>query len=230
MKKLNKKGDGGDEDFLAWVVVTFISLFILFIYLVICFGYGSAVSLTPGKNAATVFSTQSDIVSTESFIGFLNSEVVFDGKKEKVVKAVTDSFDLYFETKSSTGVNLVHKYGLYHYNDISSVSRSQMISDGFDSKAIDKIIENNKALADLFKSRLDLYCKMYKFGMPFGLVDERVIMQSSDPLGNMVYYVRKDPFPVDWNPVIKIPFTYREKNASFQYTQLKTCSNGGFIE
>lgn len=228
MTKMNK---GGQEDStLVWIAATFIILFILTVYFFIAFSMAEKKSygLNDIKENEVYYSQ--DISLSENFFSVLNSEINFNGKREKVISAILESFGTYFETKNSDGVNLVEKYGLDNYNDISRTTRDKKISDGFNTDDLDKIESQNQELVSEIKKILDRYCSSYRLAIPQGMITEKGKLESSDALGSRIYFVMSwGDNPSEFNPAVGFNVTYKGFMTNFRFTQLKECINSKII-
>lgn len=224
--KMNKQAQ--EDSTIVWIGAIFIIIFILSLYLVVSFLMTEKKFWTEDSSAAiNQGGFNKDVGLSEDFFSFLNSEVEFNGKKEKAIDAILFSLDAYFETKSA-GVSLIDKYGLYNGEDISRVSVSKMESDGFKSEEIAKIKTNDGLLAEELKKQLDLHCIRYKLGIPQGLISEEGF-RGADALGNRIFFnVGKDN-PQDWNAAVNYNIIYRGKTMKIEYTQLKECISGKTI-
>lgn len=229
MVNINKKAQ--EDSTLVWIIATFIILFILIVYFFIAF------SMTENKSFSSkdvvkeneAYYSQ-DFSLSENFFSILNSEINFNGKKEKVISAIIDSFDSYFETKNSEGINLVEKYGLDNYNDISRTTRDRKISDGFNANELDKIDNQNKELVDELKNILDKYCRKYRLAIPQGMITEKGKLESSDALGNRIYFVMSwGDISNEWTPDVGFNISYKRFMTNIKFTQLIECFNSKII-
>ena len=228
-KRTNRKAQ--IDSTLVWFFAIFIIMFILIIFITIAFLMADQKSLFGNPGATeTAIGSSNDIGVSESLFSLLNSEISYNGKNIRVIDAVFSSFDSYFETKSS-GINLIQKYGLDNYDDISRTTKEQMIKDGFDSAQIDNISNQNQMLALEVKKKLDNYCTKYRFAVPQGVISEDGKLESSDSLGNRIYFLmnKGDPFPADWTPTVVFNVSYRGVITNIQFVELKNCSGQGTL-
>lgn len=224
--KLLKCKKAQEDSTITWIVAIFIIVLILMFYLIITFSMSVKNSLNwNGEVNSNGVSYLQDLGSSQTLFSVLNSEIQFNGKNTKIMNAILDSFDAYFETKNSEGYSLVEKYGLDNYDDISRTTKSKMITDGFKEESVDKINAQNQNLADEIRKILDLYCWKYRLAIPQGMISEEGL-QSSDSLGNRIYFNlgKGDPFPVDWTPTAGFILKYRRAKTSIKFTELIECS------
>jgi len=227
--KIGKRGQ--EDSTLVWIVATFIIMFILLVYFLIAFSMTEVKSsgLNNDVKENEAYNLQ-DFSLSENFFSILNSEINFNGKKEKVITAILGSFETYFETKNSQGINLVEKYGLDNYNDISRTTRSKKISDGFNEAELDKIDSQNQELVSEINKTLEKYCSKYRLAIPQGMITERGKLENSDALGSRIYFVMSwGDNPAEFNPTVGFNVTYRGFMTNIKFTQLKECSDSKMI-
>ena len=228
-KKINKRAQ--IDSTLVWFFAIFIIMFILILFITIAFLMADKKSIFGTSSANTNYiSSSNDPGTSQTLFSVLNSKISYNGKTESVMNSILDSFGSYTDAKSPNG-SLVDKYGIGNYYDISRTTKSQMVSDGFDSLEIDKINSQNQMLALEVKKKLDLYCSKYRLGVPQGMITEEGKMVSSDSLGNRIYFSMSmnDPFPVDWSPVIKMNISYNGLMTDIEFTELEKCMNQSVI-
>lgn len=226
MDNLLKCKKAQEDATIVWIATTFIIIFILVVYFFFAFSMTEIKSLSSREDFKEneAYYTQ-DISSSENFFSILNSEINFNGKKEKVISAILESFDSYFETKDTEGRNLVEKYGLNNYNDISRTTRDKKIKDGFNANELDKIDSQNLELVNEINKTLSKYCSKYRLAIPQGMITEKGRLESSDALGSRIYYVMSwGDNPADFNNKVGFNITYRGSMTDIKFTQLKECS------
>jgi hypothetical protein len=219
--KYNKKAQ--IDSTLVWVVSIFIIVFILSIFLVIVFVMADKKVLTNANDInSNEISNPYDIAISENLFSILNSEIQVNGKSQKVIYAVKDSFNNYFETKSSTGISLIEKYGVDKYGDISGTSRDVMVNSGFNPSDLDKIDTQNQNLARELKKILDRYCNKYQLAIPQGVITEEGILQSSDK-----FVI--DNYIDSYTPIALYNFSYLGTSSDIRFVMLRGCYGGEII-
>jgi len=101
----NNKGSIGSG--LTWIPAMFIIGLILVshvIFTILIFGE----TVIGGRHSRIDMGYSIDINHNRNFLNFLNSEIVVDGKKERVVDAIRFSLDPYFEIKNREGKNFFY--------------------------------------------------------------------------------------------------------------------------
>jgi hypothetical protein len=127
----NNKGSIGSG--LTWIPAMFIIGLILVshvIFTILIFGE----TVIGGRHSRIDMGYSIDINHNRNFLNFLNSEIVVDGKKERVVDAIRFSLDPYFEIKNKEGMNFFYFFDTTDLNVEFGGLKSAEITYGLPNK------------------------------------------------------------------------------------------------
>ncbi len=212
-----------EDSTLVWIAAVFVILFILIVFIGVAFSMSTEKSFNwESKVEENGILYTGNIALSQNLLSILDSEIELNGQGKKAIAAIMDSYDLYFDTKSTIGgYSLIEKYGLNIYN----VSRDNKIYDGFRQEDLDKIDSMNDNLTEQLMKVLNKYCTNYKLTIPQGVITEKGKLTGAEKLSaNRVYFSTSDPPITEWTMVVQFPVTYRGMHTVFQFTELNSCS------
>ena len=126
----NNKGSIGSG--LTWIPAMFIIGLILVSHVILTVSiFGKTVI---GDRSQIDLGHSIDINHNRNFLNFLNSEIVVNGKKERVVDAIRFSLDPYFEIKNKEGMNFFYFFDTTDLNVEFGGLKSAEITYGLPNK------------------------------------------------------------------------------------------------
>jgi hypothetical protein len=171
----NNKGSIGSG--LTWIPAMFIIGLILVSHVILTVSIFSVTEIGKRSNIG-LKESRIDINDNRNFLNFLNSEIVVDGKRERVVDAIRFSLDPYFEIKNKGGRNFFNFFDTTDLNVESGGSKSVAIAYGLPDRMRRRGFSGDQStnvigIGSGFKNterfrkiaeQLDIYCKLDKYG------------------------------------------------------------------
>jgi len=228
---MNKRGL--EDSFFTWV---FAFLFIAFFMLVYLFGVfamsgkSSLFNFLSGE-AVIVEEGSKDLILNKKFLSFLNSEVEFEDGEKKIIDAIKESLDDYFEIKNNKGKSFIEVLGVegIDYEDLA-VRNNKLIGKDFSQAAFSELAEITRRYEEdgFFLNKVQKefgeICSKYRFKTPLGMVSEHGFRAGSYSENSLISKEEETSF--DWTPVIIHKNNYRGENFEIKFRMLEKCVGG----
>ena len=155
---------------------------------------------------------------------FLDREIFYKGKQQKIIDAVKVSLDPYFNVKSkdSRWTSLMEEIGIYSMIvKINSGTPEELASLGFSPADVQAIKNGNLELGNAIKTELDKMCSEYYFEIPQGVISHKNPLDVNIAKARIIF---TDDLPIGgYAPTLKYKFDYRKVEVEIKYKRLKKC-------
>jgi hypothetical protein len=222
LRKITKKAAIGET--FTWLAAVFVIFFIMVLYLFFLSVMGIKKVYFEKDKITVEEGSPGNLAELQSFYSLLDTQIEFNGKNQTILDSMLDNLDMYFETSSEYPAvgTLIERYGVNRAEDISSVTRSRMLEEGFRLEDLQEIDKQRVILANLIRAELDNQCDEYFFLMPQGLITEQGLLASSTILGIDTFANTPEKLS-KWTPTIRHKVTYRGKQIEIKYRQRNDC-------
>lgn len=223
---MNKRGL--EDSLFSWIVAFSLICFIMLIYLIIVTvqystGSNSSLSIEPEKTSS---------LEETQFLLLLSHEINVRGKSIRILDALNQQLDPFFEIKNDKGETFTQIFGLSALNGNPSELRRDLYVRGFSENSWDQFItaqgvlsesETTKKIIEEFRSLCSSpIANSFLLGLPYGVITPDGL--KSPQLLEQDIFVDTDENLLVYTPTITFQSVYRGESFELHFRRYKECN------